>query len=174
MVCSLFLPASRATRLQMLARANGGFMLALAYAAQKGAASSHPYITEVRAGIAIVTIEIPELDFPVDVAEIVVSECHTADRIEPLPAEGPAFEQGYGIAFGLNERRAISMAILDHALNRGDRMEQPKHPSHDEAFLLLNSDSLEASGFIQHLKLPCYVDFESEMQLVHALRGIAR
>jgi alpha-D-ribose 1-methylphosphonate 5-triphosphate synthase subunit PhnI len=29
---------------------------------------------------------------------------------------------------------------------------------------------VEASGFVQHLKLPHYVDFQSELQLIRSLR----
>jgi alpha-D-ribose 1-methylphosphonate 5-triphosphate synthase subunit PhnI len=40
----------------------------------------------------------------------------------------------------------------------------------DQEFALPHSDNLEASGFVQHLKLPHYVTFESELQLIRALR----
>jgi alpha-D-ribose 1-methylphosphonate 5-triphosphate synthase subunit PhnI len=36
--------------------------------------------------------------------------------------------------------------------------------------VLSHSDSLEASGFVQHLKLPHYVDFQSELELVRRMR----
>lgn len=38
-------------------------------------------------------------------------------------------------------------------------------------FVLSHSDSLEASGFVQHLKLPHYVDFQSELELVRKMRS---
>jgi len=44
-------------------------------------------------------------------------------------------------------------------------------PSQDEEFVLSHADSLEASGFVQHLKLPHYVDFQSELELVRKLRA---
>jgi alpha-D-ribose 1-methylphosphonate 5-triphosphate synthase subunit PhnI len=37
--------------------------------------------------------------------------------------------------------------------------------------VLSHSDSVEASGFVQHLKLPHYVDFQSELVLVRDLRA---
>jgi alpha-D-ribose 1-methylphosphonate 5-triphosphate synthase subunit PhnI len=37
-------------------------------------------------------------------------------------------------------------------------------------FVLYHSDNVEASGFVQHLKLPHYVDFQSELNLIRALR----
>ena len=39
--------------------------------------------------------------------------------------------------------------------------------------MLYHSDSVEASGFVQHLKLPHYVDFQSELVLVRDLRAAA-
>ena len=39
-------------------------------------------------------------------------------------------------------------------------------PAQDEEFVLAHSDSVEASGFVQHLKLPHYVDFQSELVVV--------
>jgi alpha-D-ribose 1-methylphosphonate 5-triphosphate synthase subunit PhnI len=44
-------------------------------------------------------------------------------------------------------------------------------PGQDEEFVLSHADSLEASGFVQHLKLPHYVDFQSELELVRKLRA---
>ena len=37
--------------------------------------------------------------------------------------------------------------------------------------MLAHSDNVEASGFVQHLKLPHYVDFQSELVTVRALRA---
>jgi len=34
--------------------------------------------------------------------------------------------------------------------------------------VLYHSDNVEASGFVQHLKLPHYVDFQSELELLGA------
>ena len=46
-------------------------------------------------------------------------------------------------------------------------------PAQMEEFVLSQSDSLEASGFVQHLKLPHYVDFQSELELLRRLRTAA-
>jgi alpha-D-ribose 1-methylphosphonate 5-triphosphate synthase subunit PhnI len=40
-----------------------------------------------------------------------------------------------------------------------------------EEFVLSHSDNLEASGFVQHLKLPHYIDFQSELELVRRMRA---
>ena len=44
-------------------------------------------------------------------------------------------------------------------------------PAQDIEFVLSHADNLEASGFVQHLKLPHYVDFQSELVLVRDLRN---
>ena len=44
-------------------------------------------------------------------------------------------------------------------------------PTQDIEFMLSHSDNVEASGFVQHLKLPHYVDFQSELELVRRLRA---
>jgi alpha-D-ribose 1-methylphosphonate 5-triphosphate synthase subunit PhnI len=49
----------------------------------------------------------------------------------------------------------------------------PTSPAQDEEFVLYHSDNVEASGFVQHLKLPHYVDFQSELVLVRTLRAQA-
>jgi len=36
--------------------------------------------------------------------------------------------------------------------------------------VLAHADSVEAAGFVSHLKLPHYVDFQSELELLRRLR----
>lgn len=64
----------------------------------------------------------------------------------------------------------MSMALVDRALRAGDLGEARVAPAQDEEFVLSHGDSLESSGFVQHLKLPHYVDFQSELELVRRLR----
>ena len=82
----------------------------------------------------------------------------------------PCFTRGYGLSFGENERKALSMALVDRALQSGDYDEPVKGPAQDEEFVLSHSDNVEASGFVQHLKLPHYVDFQAELALVRGMR----
>ena len=37
--------------------------------------------------------------------------------------------------------------------------------------MLYHSDNVEASGFVQHLKLPHYVDFQANLELLRRMRG---
>ena len=46
-------------------------------------------------------------------------------------------------------------------------------PAQDIEFVLYHSDNIEATGFVEHLKLPHYVDFQSELQNVRRMRAEA-
>ncbi len=37
--------------------------------------------------------------------------------------------------------------------------------------MLAHCDALQATGFVEHLKLPHYVDFQAELELVRRLRA---
>ena len=43
-------------------------------------------------------------------------------------------------------------------------------PAQDEEFVLSHSDNVQATGFVEHLKLPHYVDFQAELGLVRQMR----
>lgn len=58
------------------------------------------------------------------------------------------------------------MSILDQALEHGHK----DYPTHDEEFVLSHIDSVEASGFISHLKLPHYVTFQSKLDSVRKIK----
>jgi alpha-D-ribose 1-methylphosphonate 5-triphosphate synthase subunit PhnI len=36
--------------------------------------------------------------------------------------------------------------------------------------VLYHCDTIEASGFVEHLKLPHYVDFQGELELIRKIR----
>ena len=36
--------------------------------------------------------------------------------------------------------------------------------------MLSHADNIQATGFVEHLKLPHYVDFQSELELVRKMR----
>ena len=39
--------------------------------------------------------------------------------------------------------------------------------------MLYHCDNVEATGFVEHLKLPHYVDFQSELEKIRAVRATA-
>jgi len=60
---------------------------------------------------------------------------------------------------------------VDRALRGRELGEEAESPAQDEEFVLYHSDNVEASGFVQHLKLPHHVDFQSELVLLRTLRA---
>jgi alpha-D-ribose 1-methylphosphonate 5-triphosphate synthase subunit PhnI len=166
-------PADRDVRLQALARGDEGYLLALGYATQRGYGRNHPFAGEIRLGEVTVELSPEELGFPVEIADITVTECQMLNQFRGSATAPPQFTRGYGLVFGGAERKAMAMALVDRALRSRELGEEPASPTQDEEFVLSHADSVEASGFVQHLKLPHYVDFQSELVLVRTLRARA-
>lgn len=169
----LTFPAARELRLQNLARGDEGFLLALAYSAQRGYGHTHPFAGEIRMGEVTVELEPEELGFAVDIGEITVTECQMINQFKGSKERPPQFTRGYGLAFGRSERKSMAMAMVDRSLRAGEVGEDTVNPAQDQEFVMAHSDNVEASGFVQHLKLPHYVDFQSELELVRRLRQAA-
>lgn len=170
-------PADRATRLQNLARGDEGFLLAMAYSTQRGYSHSHPFAGEIRLGMVALELAPEELDFTISIGDIELTECEMVNQFAGSKSEPPQFTRGYGLAFGHSERKAMAMSLVDRALRASELGEAIESPAQMQEFVLSHSDSLEASGFVQHLKLPHYVDFQSELELVRRMRvqaGAAR
>ncbi len=163
-------PADRATRLQNIARGDEGFLLAMAYSTQRGYSHSHPFVGEVRLGEVAIEIEPEELGFAISIGDIEITECEMVNQFAGSKTEPPKFTRGYGLAFGHSERKAMAMSLVDRALRAEELGETIESPAQMQEFVLSHSDSLEASGFVQHLKLPHYVDFQSELELVRKMR----
>ena len=167
----LMFPADRALRLQALARGDEGWLLAMGYSAQRGYANSHPFAGEIRRGFVSVELVPDELGFAIDIGDLEVTECQMINQFSGSREVPPQFTQGYGLAFGGAERKAMAMALVDRSL-RADELGEPRTaPGQDEEFVLSHADNVEASGFVQHLKLPHYVDFQAELELVRKLRA---
>ena len=164
-------PADRATRLQNIARGDEGFLLAMAYSTQRGYSHSHPFVGEVRLGEVAIEIEPEELGFAISIGDIEITECEMVNQFAGSKTEPPKFTRGYGLAFGHSERKAMAMSLVDRALRAEELGEDIESPAQMQEFVLSHSDSLEASGFVQHLKLPHYVDFQSELELVRKMRA---
>ncbi|MEM8773608.1 MAG: carbon-phosphorus lyase complex subunit PhnI [Pseudomonadota bacterium] len=165
------LPANRALRLQSLSRGDEGFLLGLAYSTQRGFARNHAFVGELRIGVVSVEMDIPELGFSIEIGEIILTECETVNQFQGSKTQPAQFTRGYGLVFGQSERKAISMALVDRAL-RWDELGEDNvgAPAQDEEFVLMHADNIQATGFLEHIKLPHYVDFQSELELVRKLR----
>ncbi len=163
-------PACRTTWLQALARGDEGFLMSMAYSTQRGYARSHPFAGEIRMGWAEIEFYVDELGCEVVIGEMQISECDMINQFVGSRTQPPQFTQGYGLTFGYNERKIMAMALVDRAL-RAEEFDEPiESPAQQQEFVLSHCDALDASGFVSHLKLPHYVDFQSELELVRSLR----
>ncbi len=163
-------PASRDLRLQALARGDEGFLLALGYSTQRGYGRTHPFAGEIRMGEVEVYFTPEELGFEVCLGSITLTECEMVNQFKGSAEKAPQFTRGYGLAFGHAERKAMSMALVDRALRARDLGEEVVAPAQDEEFVLSHCDNVQATGFVEHLKLPHYVDFQAELVLLRQLR----
>ena len=167
----LEMPAARPLRLQALARGDEGFVLSMAYSTQRGYGRTHAFVGELRIGTCAVEMEIPELGFSVEIGEIELTECETVNQFTGSKSEPPQFTRGYGLVMGQSERKAISMSLVDRALRWEELGEENVGaPAQDPEFVLYHCDNIQATGFLEHIKLPHYVDFQSELELIRKLR----
>lgn len=155
---------------QALAAADEGFLLGMAYSTQRGFGAVHPFTGELRRGWVEVSFFSEELGFDVVIGEIELTECETVSRYTGT-ARPPCFTRGYGLVFGNNERKALSMSITDRALRAKELDEPVVGPAQNPEFVLLHGDNVDASGFVQHIKLPHYVDFQADLSLIRGLRA---
>ena len=170
----LELPASRALRLQALARGDEGFLLSLAYSTQRGYGRTHAFVGELRIGRVTVEAELPELGFAIEIGEIELTECETVNQFKGSRTEPPQFTRGYGLVLGQSERKSLAMSLVDRALRWRELEEDfTGAPAQDEEFVLSHCDNVQATGFLEHIKLPHYVDFQAELELIRRLRADA-
>lgn len=163
-------PMGRDLRLQALARGDEGFLLALGYSTQRGYGRNHPFVGEIRIGEVEVEMDIPELGFAVSLGRIRVTECQMVNQFKGSSKAPPQFTRGYGLVFGQSERKAMSMSLVDRALRADELGEDITAPAQDEEFVISHSDNVQATGFVEHLKLPHYVDFQAELAMVRRMR----
>ncbi len=164
-------PLNRDLRLQALARGDEGFLLALGYSTQRGYGRSHPFVGEIRIGEVEVELDIPELGFAVSLGRIHVTECQMINKFKGNQKVPPQFTRGYGLVFGQAERKAMAMSLCDRSLRARELGEDVNHPAQDEEFVISHSDNVQATGFVEHLKLPHYVDFQGELGLLREMRA---
>ncbi len=164
-------PAPRSAVLQMLARAETGGLMCMGYSTMRGFAVGHGTIGELRVGRVPLRV-VDARGRRRYLGRIKVTECEmvggaakrrTAKRGEkngrPSSKERPTLSVGYGLCFGQNETKAICMGMVDTALRSPD----PLSPASSQEFVLHHTECVEGYGFTNHLKLPHYVTFQSEL-----------
>jgi alpha-D-ribose 1-methylphosphonate 5-triphosphate synthase subunit PhnI len=155
---SLSFPASRSAALQAMAMGETGGLLALAYSNMRGYGNVHPTIGELRVGCLPIEVSGNPGGTAETIGRIKVTEAEVIGHLENT-GTGPQFTLGYGLCFGHNETKAISMAVLDRAMQTTDG----DSASEDQEFVLMHIDGVEAMGFCNHFKLPHYVTFQSAL-----------
>ncbi len=164
-------PFPRSACLQTLARGETGTMTAFAYSSMRSQ-GFHPTIGDLRVGEVPFAILHPLTGNPVTVGEATVTEVEMIGKTGEQPSgkagkTGGQFSLGYGLVFGQNERKAISMSILDGLLSGGGNL-----PVQDAEFVLYHVDGIEAQGFVEHLKLPHYVTFQSSLDRMRYVQSL--
>jgi alpha-D-ribose 1-methylphosphonate 5-triphosphate synthase subunit PhnI len=166
----LVFPLPRSAALATMARGEQGSMLAIAYSNMRGYGDIHPTVAELRVGYLPVMLPHPITGQAMEIGEVEITECEVVAMYESDEEGGkPQFTLGYGACFGHNEVKAISMAILDRALQNG-MQNGPCNPSEDPEFVLLHVDGVDSMGFCTHYKMPHYVTFQSDMDRLRATR----
>ncbi|CAM4233677.1 carbon-phosphorus lyase complex subunit PhnI [Paenibacillus alkaliterrae] len=170
---SLKFPASRSEILQVLTRGQTGAVTAFAYAVIRGYGQLHPTVGELRVGDLPVCIDDPigrsDPDDAYYIGDVKVTEVEMLIPVTVEKEHGKKeleFDIGYGVCFGQNETKAIAMGILDNSLSA----KHPEYPSQNQEFVLYHIDSVEATGFVSHLKMPHYVTFQSKLDSVRKTR----
>jgi alpha-D-ribose 1-methylphosphonate 5-triphosphate synthase subunit PhnI len=166
--------SARGPLLQLLSRADTGAMTAIAYTAIRGYSSRQdPTLAELRRGSLPIRMERPggakfalgEID--IIYAEVVLYRLHGG-------SPDPQLTLGVGATVGALERRSIAAAVLDANCARAAvAMPATLDPAEDAEFLAIALDGQEATGFVEHLKLPHHVTFTSELDRIRQSRNDA-
>lgn len=159
-------PAPRSARLSTMARGETGALVNLWYQNVRGPKAHLHEVTlgEVRHGRLPVRLVHPVLGEPVAIGEVEVTEVEAIEDVHGHDDDRLRFDVGYGLCLGHNERKAIAMAMLDVAIERaGDPV--------FEQSVIQTCDGLDASGFLEHFKLPHYVTFRSMVDRKLAVRA---
>lgn len=163
---TVMFPAPRAHRLQALARADTGGVLALGYSIMRGYGLIHPTVNELRLGYAEVEVKHPVTGEVFSAGRARFSQCEV---VAPNTAE-TTYTIGFAATMGWNEVKLIAASTLDldMATSKGEG-----HPAHQEEFVLYHTEPVEASGFCIHFKLPHYVTFASSLDNIRKVVNAA-
>jgi alpha-D-ribose 1-methylphosphonate 5-triphosphate synthase subunit PhnI len=175
---SMRFPVSRSAWLQAMARGEGGALVCLAYSGMRGyGGGKHGTIAELRVGDLPLSVAHPITGEPVRIGRFRATEVEMTGSETLADASGKmdgGYGLSYGLVFGQNERKAISMALLDSSLQAKSSGEGNPPPANDQEMVLYHTDGIESFGFVEHLKLPHFVTFGSGLQLKLEADGRAR
>ena len=65
----------------------------------------------------------------------------------------------------------MAMSLCDRALRARELGEDITAPAQDEEFVISHLDNVQSTGFVEHLKLPHYVDFQAELDMIRTMHA---
>ena len=153
-------PFTWADRLALLARGETGALVALA--ALILGRRQEAVMVELTVGIAAIRVPHPRTGVPCAVAEVPITE---VEVVLDSDVEGhPGLATGWGASLGTVERRAISLALLDGAMQADGDLREPL--TLDEQTVIAATDGPATHGFVEHLRLPHYASFAAYLAMV--------
>lgn len=150
--------ATPSERLAHLARGEEGYLTGLAYERLRKAGAAHPYVAELAMGSVEVVVELEDIGLSVSIGDLPLTICTS---LQPNLGDTPHLQSGFGIAFGANERKAVAMAVVDQHIKAGQA----------HADVLMHCDGVAAAGYVSHLKLPHYSDFDADIARLRRIRA---
>lgn len=146
-------PYTRAALLSMLARGETGALVAMA--AIILGRRQEAVLVELTVGIAGIRMPHPRTGVGCVVTEVPITE---VEVVLDADVNGrPALAMGWGATLGTVERRAISLALLDAAMQADKELREQLVL--DEQTVLAATDGSATTGFVEHLRLPHYAGF---------------
>lgn len=153
-------PFSRADRLALLARGETGALVALA--ALILGRRQEAVMVELTVSIAAIRVMHPRTGVPCAVADVPITE---VEVVLDTDVDGrPGLATGWGASMGTVERRAISLALLDGAMQTDGELREPL--TLDEQTVIAATDGPATHGFVEHLRLPHYASFAAYLSAV--------
>lgn len=160
-------PYPRSSLMQVMARGETGAMLAFAYTSMRGYGDVHPTIGDLRIGFLAVEFTHPFTGKKVKIGEIRVTACESIGSFNADPKDGKLrLATGFGFCLGFNETKAIAMSILDMAMHHGGYSVGGTDIATNPEIVMHHVDGIESMGFANHFKLPHYVTFQADLQVL--------
>lgn len=148
-------PFDRATRAGVLASGDTASLVTLASLILNRRREA--VLAELTVNTVAVRVPHPRTGVPCVVADVPVVE---ADAIVDADVDGaPGFAVGWGASMGSIERRAISLALIDGAIQADGELDESV-PLNEQT-VVGAADGSANNGFVEHLRLPHYASFAS-------------
>jgi len=160
-------PYPRSALMQVMARGETGAMLAFSYTSMRGYGDVHPTIGDLRIGYLTIEFTHPFTGNKVKIGEIRVTACESIGSFSNDERDGKLrLSSGFGFCLGFNETKAIAMSILDMAMHHSCYSVGGAGIATNPEVIIHHVDGIESMGFCNHFKLPHYVTFQADLQVL--------